>query len=98
MSWVSNGFVATGEAVWRLCIFTTKISSIGVLRNMGGWTSMERLGLEGAVVPGPSLDVCVVVVLVSRWLLSSGPRHCLATGLLSTQDSLWRVAICIGRW
>ncbi len=81
MSWVSNGFVATGEAVWRLCIFTTKISSIGVLRNMGGWTSMERLGLEGAVVPGPSLDVCVVVVLVSRWLLSSGPRHCLAAGL-----------------
>ena len=59
---------------------------------------MERLGLEGAVVPGPSLDVCAVVVLVSRWLLSSGQRHCLATGLLSTQDSLWRVAICIGRW
>ena len=90
MSWVSNGFVATGEAVWRLCIFTTKISSIGVLRNMGGWTSMERLGLEGAVVPGPSLDVCVVVVLfvaVAAVFRSAGTAW--------PQDSLWRVAFSV---
>ena len=48
-----------------------------------GWLDDDgAAGAEGAVVPEPSLDVCVVVVLVSRRLLSSGPRHCLATGLV----------------
>ena len=46
-----------------------------------GWLDVD--GAAGAGRGGvPSLDVCVVVVLVSRLLLSSGPRHCLATGLV----------------
>ena len=77
VSWVSNGFVATGEAVWLRSLLSGR-------RAPGhGWLDVDgAAGAEGAVVPEPSLDVCVVVVLVSRRLLSSGPRHCLATGLV----------------
>ena len=85
MSWVSSGSTvgvvrASSSRVKRSggCAHSPLRSLLSGRRAPGhgwggGWTSMERLGLEGAVVPGPSLDVCAVVVLVSRWLLSSGP-------------------------
>ena len=55
------------------------------------------VGAGGGCGTWPSLDFCAVVVLVSRWLLSSSPQRCLAAGLLSTQDSPWRKAGGTGR-
>ena len=88
---VCQGFVVTGEAVWRLCTFTTKISSVGE-ESAGTWVGWW-LDVDGAAGAGRgggtgaiSRCLCsgrpgVAVAAVFRSAALLGDRSLIHTGL-----------------